>query len=83
METNCFGPWANNKTPAEGFLVENVTGLLNMERGEVLKTIKQVGSVSYNVAHWVLKAEEYGVPQRRTRFFVGIRDGNPQVLHQL
>lgn len=67
------------KLQPKGFLFENVTGLLNMEKGEVLKTIKQeLGSVGYNVTHWVLKAEEYGVPQRRTRvFIVGTRDGDP------
>jgi len=64
------------KLQPRGFLFENVTGLLSLEKGEVLKMIKkELGSVGYKVTHWVLKAEEYGVPQRRTRvFIVGMRD---------
>ncbi len=55
----------------EGFVFENVTGLLNMENGRVFETIKGELEIPGNrLCPWILKAEEYGVPQRRTRLIL-------------
>lgn len=65
--------WYNPKA----FVMENVKGLLSMERGKVLQTIlnelENAGS-GYRVEHRVLKASDFGVPQNRERvIFVGMR----------
>lgn len=52
----------------DGFIFENVTGLLNMEGGEVFRMIQtELAKTTERVHVWKLKAEEYAVPQRRTR----------------
>jgi len=58
---------------------ENVPGLANMKKGDVLNTIKQdIASVGYKVEVWTLYAPDYGVPQRRTRLFIiAVRDDLP------
>ena len=64
------------------FIAENVEGLVNMEKGLILDTIKsdlsdithEGKSIKYNVTHTLLHAIDYGVPQIRKRvFIVGIR----------
>lgn len=60
-----------------GFIFENVTGLLNMQGGRVFEMIRsELQSVSkIQLQVWKLQAEQYGIPQRRTRvFIVGIND---------
>jgi len=55
----------------DGFVFENVTGMLNMNGGEVFKLIKdklRVGDTSFG--HFVLSSEEFAVPQRRKRLFI-------------
>ena len=55
----------------DGFVFENVPGILNMQRGAVFRLILDAfKSAGYNLATWQLRAEEYGIPQRRTRVFV-------------
>lgn len=55
----------------DGFLFENVLGLTNMEGGRVLATIvRMLEDLDYNVSVWRLKAEDFGIPQRRQRIFV-------------
>ncbi|PSL41270.1 DNA (cytosine-5)-methyltransferase 1 [Salsuginibacillus halophilus] len=65
------------------FVAENVEGLVNMNEGIVLNTIKQDLSsidhesetINYRVSHHLLHAADYGVPQIRKRvFIVGIRE---------
>ena len=65
------------KIKPAGFVFENVSGILNMEKGEVFKMIKEeLSSVGYDVKHWVLQSENFGVPQKRKRvFIIGIRKG--------
>lgn len=60
----------------DGFVFENVTGLLNMDGGKVFTEVKKAfGSIMPNVEGWVLNASEYGVPQRRKRvILVGSHD---------
>lgn len=59
----------------EFFILENVKGLLTLEKGyfktEIIERFSELG---YNVTFKVLKASDYGVPQNRERvFFVGLR----------
>lgn len=58
------------------FVAENVEGLVNMEKGVILETIKNDFSKSgYKVEHHLLHAADYGVPQIRKRvFIIGIRN---------
>jgi DNA (cytosine-5)-methyltransferase 1 len=65
--------WYNPKV----FVMENVKGLLSMQKGLVIKTIvsefEKVG-LGYNVEYRVLKASNYGVPQMRERvILIGFR----------
>jgi DNA (cytosine-5)-methyltransferase 1 len=55
------------------FVLENVTGILTMQKGEVQKVIKEeFEKLGYRIKIKVLNAEEFGVPQKRRRvFFVG------------
>ncbi len=61
------------------FVMENVKGLLSMQKGAVLKTILEEFSHSgqfggYDVDYRVLLASDYGVPQNRERVIViGVR----------
>lgn len=59
------------------FIFENVWGITNMEHGDVVPEIaKCFEELGYKVTSKVLWANEYGVPQKRNRFFmVGNRDG--------
>jgi DNA (cytosine-5)-methyltransferase 1 len=62
----------------DNVVIENVPGLKWMQNGSVLESI--VGTLSeagYSVNLHNLKAEEYGVPQRRRRIFIiGSRNGS-------
>ncbi len=53
----------------EVFIIENVPGILSMEHGNVIRTIKSAFEhIGYHVNQPAkLKAEEYGVPQLRRR----------------
>ncbi len=59
----------------EFFILENVKGLLTLEKGYFKKEIiERFSELGYNVTYKVLKACDYGVPQKRERvFFVGLR----------
>lgn len=61
----------------DGFLFENVTGLLNMERGRVFEMICSIlAEGTTDLAVWTLRAERFAVPQRRSRVvLVGARSG--------
>lgn len=61
-----------------GFILENVEGLVNHDKGKTLKVIvgnlKQLG---YTVTYKVLNAKDFGVPQDRKRIYiVGNNCGN-------
>ncbi|MEN6552011.1 MAG: DNA (cytosine-5-)-methyltransferase [Methanobacterium sp.] len=58
----------------EFFIMENVPGITSMSKGAVVKEIKEsFKDIGYYLNEpFKLKAEEYGVPQRRRRvFFIG------------
>lgn len=59
------------------FVLENVWGLTNIEEGRTKEMIENCfRSLGYEINSKVLLASEYGVPQKRNRFFmVGNRHG--------
>ena len=59
------------KVKPDGFIFENVTGIISMEGGQFFKMIKNdLEKTIERIAVWKLQAEEYGVPQRRTRIII-------------
>ncbi len=57
------------------FICENVKGLLTLQKGAIIQKISQeFEDCGYNVQYRLLKAVEFGIPQRRERvIIVGIR----------
>jgi DNA-cytosine methyltransferase len=57
------------------FILENVKGLINHEKGNTLKIIlKLLSNIGYKVYYETLNSINFGVPQMRERvYFVGIR----------
>lgn len=52
----------------DGFVFENVTGLLNMQGGKVFAAVKDAfSSVMPSIQGAVLSADDYAIPQRRKR----------------
>jgi len=53
------------------FLIENVPGIINLEKGDVFKIIlSDLRSSGYDVDYRVLNAADFGVPQSRKRVFI-------------
>ncbi len=73
-----FGPFLRvvERIMPDYVLVENVEGIQWMNKGRTMKRIlSSLESIGYCTAQMTLKAEEYGVPQRRRRVFIlGSRD---------
>ncbi len=61
------------------FVIENVTGLSWIGKGGILRgLIERTEMLGYAVDWFILKAEQFGVPQRRRRvFIVGSTEGEP------
>lgn len=57
------------------FICENVKGLITLQKGAIInKIVAEFESVGYNVQYKLMKAVEFGIPQKRERvFIVGIR----------
>ena len=52
-------------------VMENVTGLLSIAGGQLIKTIaEEISKLGYAVEWRVLRAEDYGVPQERRRVII-------------
>ncbi|WP_025627362.1 DNA (cytosine-5-)-methyltransferase, partial [Vibrio parahaemolyticus] len=52
----------------DGFVFENVAGLLNIEQGRVFELIQEEFSkVIPNITGWLLNSVDYAIPQRRKR----------------
>lgn len=52
-------------------MLENVKGLIYMEKGKVLRMIcNDIAQSGYNVSWQLLDAADYGVPQHRERIFI-------------
>jgi DNA (cytosine-5)-methyltransferase 1 len=60
-------------------IMENVTGLLSISGGQLIRTIaNEISELGYAVEWRVLRAEDYGVPQERRRVvFIANRIGAP------
>jgi DNA (cytosine-5)-methyltransferase 1 len=55
----------------KAFVMENVVGILSLERGQVVEEIvKQTEKLGYGVSVVTLDAVEFGVPQFRKRVFI-------------
>lgn len=63
-----------DKIKPKFFILENVKGLLNLEKGYFkIDIIERFTKLGYNVSFKVLKAADFGIPQNRERvFFVGL-----------
>jgi DNA (cytosine-5)-methyltransferase 1 len=61
-----------NEVKPAFFVIENVPGLLSMQKGEIVSNIfNAFRKIGYHVNQpLLLKAEEYGVPQLRRRVFI-------------
>ncbi len=57
------------------FICENVKGLVTLQGGAIIKkVVKEFESCKYNVQYKLIKAVEFGVPQKRERVvIVGVR----------
>lgn len=64
----------------DGFVFENVPGLMNMDGGKVFKMIyDELRHTVKRLITWKIRAEEYGIPQRRTRvILIGDHSGTIQ-----
>lgn len=58
------------------FICENVKGLLTLQNGSIIqKIVREFSEKGYKVTYRLLRAVEYGIPQRRERvIIVGIRN---------
>lgn len=65
----------------DGFVFENVSGLLNMDGGRVFRMVREAfGDVMPKLQGWLLNADEYAIPQRRKRvILVGVHDSDVNV----
>lgn len=56
----------------KAFLLENVKGLTNHDKGRTLKTIMNTlkNDLGYSVHAQLLNAKDYGVPQKRERIYI-------------
>jgi len=53
------------------FIIENVPGLISMEKGKVLeRMLNEIRDAGYSVCYKILNAADYGVPQIRKRVFI-------------
>jgi DNA (cytosine-5)-methyltransferase 1 len=68
----------------EWVVFENVAGILQTDGGYFVRRIEnQLTKSGYRTSTALLNAVEFGVPQRRTRFFlVAARDRDPPDLHR-
>lgn len=72
-----------SKVCPDGFVFENVSGLLNMDKGEVFKQVKhEFGNVMDSVNGFVLSSENYAIPQRRKRVFLIGQKGGKAPINQ-
>lgn len=64
----------NEKKP-KAFMLENVKGLTNHNRGKTLQTILDIlDELNYEVICRIINSAEYGIPQSRERWYcVGVR----------
>ncbi|MGL5681718.1 MAG: DNA (cytosine-5-)-methyltransferase [Marinifilaceae bacterium] len=55
----------------KGFILENVEGLVNHEKGNTLATIiAHLERIGYKVSYKILNSKEFGIPQERKRIYI-------------
>lgn len=55
----------------QAFLLENVKGLTNHDKGNTFKVIKQsLTKMGYSIFYKVLNSKDYGIPQNRERIYI-------------
>ena len=55
----------------KGFVLENVEGLVNHDKGNTLRTIlEHLEALGYKVSYRVLNSKYFGVPQERKRIYI-------------
>ena len=65
-----FSKLIEKKLP-QWFVIENVPGLLNSEKGEDFRVLLQtLGKLGYGISWRILDAKYFGTPQRRRRVYV-------------
>jgi DNA (cytosine-5)-methyltransferase 1 len=66
----------------KAILIENVPGIISLGKGTVVEQIyKELNSMGYSVAHKILFAGHYGVPQMRFRTtFLAIKGRNRRIF---
>lgn len=59
----------------KAFILENVRGLVNHDKGKTLKSIKNIlKEIGYDFSYKIMNALDYGIPQNRDRWYcVGFR----------
>jgi DNA (cytosine-5)-methyltransferase 1 len=59
----------------EAFIFENVVGITQQKHADVIKyMVNKFKGLGYGISHAILNSANYGVPQRRERFFlIGIK----------
>lgn len=59
----------------KAFLLENVQGLVNHDKGKTLQTIENIlTNLNYNFRWKIMNAKDYGIPQNRSRWYcIGFR----------
>ncbi len=61
----------NANSPAKGFLLENVEGLIMHDNGRTMGTIiTHLEQLGYNVNYKLLDSKEFGLPQSRKRVYI-------------
>jgi len=67
---HCFD-YIKNKNPTV-FILENVKGLVQHDKGNTMKTIKTYLKKlkDYEVSYFLLNTKDYGIPQNRERIFI-------------
>lgn len=58
------------------FICENVKGLMTLQKGEIIrKIVREFSEVGYSVSYELVKAVDFGVPQKRERvIIIGVRN---------
>lgn len=60
-----------DETKPRVFIFENVQGLVNHDKGNTFKVIKDVlEDIGYDIHYKLLNGKHYGIPQNRTRIFI-------------
>lgn len=72
------------QTDPKWIVIENVKGILETSDGHFIAAMRRgIRRIGYSTTEFVLHAQEYGVPQRRARFFLVARRGHRDITSLL